>query len=653
MQSIVTGEVEPVTDRRRSVPPNVAAATEKALAKLPADRFGSAREFAAALADPQFSTRGQGAGAGVSGSRVGLNPWVLGFAAIAALAAVWGWMRPSSPAAEGRVAEFTLSPPDSTMSFRDGLALSPDGQRLVALVNTDVEPVLFQRAIDSRDWRRIPGTEGASGPMFFSPDGGSIGFHADGLLKRVSLDGGTPVTIASAPQYWGGSWGEDGTIVYSASSRAEQIGFVGLFQVPASGGESERLTSTDQNRREITHYLPHHLPGEQIVLFTIVNGLIETEIAALSLESGDITRLVPGTSPHSTSDGRVAYVTPDGRVVVDVFDPATLTFEGTSRTIAESVARLGGTSMFSMSRDGSIAWVTGPAGSDRLVLVDRDGRARTLHTVGEGSRVQVPRYSPSGDRVAFVVNDGTEWRGDVWVYSFASGTAQRLSFEGPSSDPAWSPDGTRIGYSAIAGRGESPAELFVRASDGTGSARRLLAADNDLWQLTFTPDPDEILFFSNGRVYRAMPGSGAEPEPLINGDVFNSDPAISPDGRWLAYTSNETGSSRIYVRSYPDMGPAAVLSTGGAFQPVWSRDGSRIFYWATEGAEAGRIIEAKIRVEGSRISVVDREPLFRVGPYRGHYSRNYAVHPSGERFVMVGGTGGTVVWRTGGLADER
>jgi len=653
LQSIVTGEVEPVTDRRRSVPSNVAAATEKALSKLPADRFGSAREFAAALADPRFSTRDRGMGAGGRGARSGASPWVLGFAVLAAVAAVWGWMRPPSPTAEQRVAEFTLSPPDSTMSFRDGLALSPDGLRLVVLVNTELESVLYQRAIDSRDWRRIPGTEGASGPMFFSPDGGEVGFHAEGLLKRVPLDGGPPVTIAAAPQYWGGSWGEDGTIVYSASSRAEQVGFVGLFRVPSGGGAPERLSSTDQARREITHYLPHHLPGGDFVLFTIVTDLIETDVAALSLASGEIVRLAPGTSPNSTSDGRVAYVTPDGRLVVDDFDAATLTLGGAPRTIAENVARAGGTSMFSMSRDGSIAYLFGPAGSDRLVLVDREGRARTLYTVGGSSRVQVPRYSPSGDRLAFVVNDGTEWRGDVWVYSFASRTAQRLSFEGPSSDPAWSPDGTKVGYSAIAAGGDGTASLFERAADGTGSAKEMLTGDGDLWQLTYHPDSREVIVFSNGRLYRAEPGGGTNLQPLLDAEVFHSDPAISPDGRWLAYTSNETGASRIYVRSYPGMGAPVVVSTGEALQPAWSGDGRELFYAATSGAEAGRIVAAQVRVDGSRISVVDREPLFRFGPYRGHYSRNHAVHPSGEQFVMVGGTGGTVVWRTGGLAEER
>jgi serine/threonine-protein kinase len=652
MQSIVTGEVEPVTDRRRSVPSNVAAATEKALAKLPADRFGSAREFADALADPRFSTGNHDARVGSGGSRFGVSPWVLGFAAVAALAAVWGWVRPTRPVADGPVAEFTLSPPDSTMSFREGLALSPDGRRLVILVSTEVGSVLYQRSVDSRDWRRIPETEGASWPVFFSPDGEQIGFHAEGQLKRVPLNGGSPVTITAARQYWGGSWGEDGTIVYTASSRAEQVGFVGLFRVPASGGESERLTSTDRTLGDIQHYLPHHLPGGKAVLFTIVSDLIETQLAAVSVETGEIVRLVPGTSAQSTSDGRVVYVTPDGRVVTHAFDSEALAFVGNPRTIAEDVARVGGTALFSMSRTGSIAYLFGAAGSDRLVLVDRAGRARTLYTVGGGARVQVPRYSPSGDRIAFIVNDGTEWRGDVWIYSFASQTAQRLSFEGPSSDPAWSPDGTRIGYSAIAEGGDGTADLLVRAADGTGSATMVLSGEDDLWQLTFTPDSTEILFFSNGRVYRADLRGETEPTALLDTDVFVTDPALSPDGRWLAYTSLETGAGRIYVRSYPDMGPPTVVSAGGAEKSTWSGDGSEIFYRALSGVEAGRIVAAKVQVEGSRFSVLDREPLFRLGPYRDHYNRNYALHPSGEQFVMVGGTGGTVVWRTGGFGND-
>lgn len=335
-------------------------------------------------------------------------------------------------------------------------------------------------------------------------------------------------------------------------------------------------------------------------------------------------------------------MTPDGRIVLQDFDLASLTFEGSPRTIAEGVASTGGTAMYTASDNGSIAYLSGSSGSDRLVLVDRDGHARTLFTVGGRARVQVPRFSPSGDRIAFVVNDGTEWRGDAWVYSFDSRTAQRLSFEGPSSDPAWTPDGKRIGYSTIID-GDSTASLLSRASDGTGPAEPILSGARDLWQMSFIPASREIIYFAGGRLYRAVPGGEAEPELLLDADFFVTDPAVSPDGRWIAYTSNETGVQRVYVRSYPELGPPEVVAPEQASSPAWSGDGSQIFYWAAGGAPGGRIVAASVRVDGSRISVVDREPLFRFGPHRGHYSRNFGVHPSGEKFVMVGGTGGRLV----------
>lgn len=657
MAAIVTEEIEPVTAHRRSVPPNVADATAKALERLPADRFESARDFAEALGDPHFSTGAIAAEAGASRSVRRARWWLPAFAAVAALAAVWGWMRPTHPAGIP-VAEFTLGPPFEAMHFRDGLTLSPDGRRLVAQVNDKKGAALYLRTLESRDWRRLAGTEGVSGPVFFSPDGGSIGFHAEGFLRRIPIDGGAAQTIVEAPSYWGGSWGPDGTIVYtSTDATLDAWGRTGLFRVSVNGGRPERITSPDTALHEMTHFSPQRVPGHDVILFTAVTDRLEPSVAALSLESGEATRLAPGLTPHATDDGRIAFVTPDGRVVVQEFDPGSLSLAGVPRTVAEGVTRLGSSALFTMSRDGSFAFLSQPLGSDRLALIDRDGNAQVLYESPVGTRMQAPRFSPSGDRIAFIVNDGSAWQGDVWVYSLEAGTAQRLSFEGPASDPAWTRDGTAIGFSAIVGASDARAGLYLRAADGTGVAERILSSDTDLWQMGFGPDDREIVYYSEGRLYRAARGGTSDPEPLFESEIFMTDPTLSPDGRWLAYTSSESEIAFVYVRSYPELGPAVVVSEVQANSPAWSADGTQLFYWTsgsrTFGSVGGTLVAATVRPDGRRLSVVDREELFWTGPYRPHYSRNYAVHPDGHQFAMIRGTDQLVVWRVNGLAGAR
>jgi len=253
-----------------------------------------------------------------------------------------------------------------------------------------------------------------------------------------------------------------------------------------------------------------------------------------------------------------------------------------------------------------------------------------------------PRFSPSGDRIAFVRD------GDVWVYSFAQGTAQRLSFEGPSADPAWTTDGRSIGYS-VAGEGDgSFASLYLRAADGTGSAEQILASDRDLYQMDFAPGDSEVVMYSMYNVFRASLGSDSGPVALMETEAFVEHPTLSPDGRWLAYKSNESGINEVYVRSYPDMGPPTVVSIGGGSAPAWSGDGSEIFYWGRS-----RVMAASVRYDGGRVTVVGRAELFRTRSFRWHWNRNYDVHPSGQEFVMVGRTETRAVWRVNALVGER
>jgi Tol biopolymer transport system component len=231
------------------------------------------------------------------------------------------------------------------------------------------------------------------------------------------------------------------------------------------------------------------------------------------------------------------------------------------------------------------------------------------------------------------------------VYSLARGTAQRLSFEGPSSDPAWTTDGRSIGYS-VDGEGDgSFANLYLRAADGTGSAEQILAGDRDLWQMDFAGGDSEVVLWSSGNLFRASLGTDSGPVPLMETEHFFGDFSLSPDGRWIAYTSVESGSLEVYARSYPHLGPQTVVSVGGGRHPAWSGDGSEILYWSR-----GLMLAASVRFEGSRVRVDRRTELFRLAPFRGEYNRNYGVHPNGQEFVFVGRPRTRIVWRVNALA---
>jgi serine/threonine-protein kinase len=652
MRKIVTDEARPISELRKSVPPNVAAAAAKALEKLPADRFESARTFAAALGDPAFATPATGVVSGVSRARERWYRLAVGFAAVAVVstvAGVWGWLRPVARDVDRPVVEFYLGPPDSAMVFGERLVLAPDGRRLVAVGIADEGRMLYQRTLDSPDWRVIPGTQGALSP-FFSPDGEWLGFFSsqDESIKRVPVEGGSAQTITQASEFQGASWGPDNTVVFTLPTASGGEPRSGLFRVSADGGVPEQLTAPDSSLRELLHLNPHHLLSREVVLFTTADALSQPGVAALSLESGKLSRLTTGMTPFSDRAGRVVYVTPDGSAVAQTLNPRTLSLEGPPRLIAEGIANWSGVfASYTVSADGSLAYLSGSDQGDQLLLVSREGGTRPLFSPGVGTRMWVPRFSPSGDRLAFARAEVGVGTGDVWVYSFARGTAQRLSFEGPSSDPAWTTDGRSIGYS-VAGEGEgSFASLYLRAADGTGSAERILAGDDDLWQVDFAPGDRGIVMYSAGSLFRASLGSDSGPVPLMDTDAFIGDFTLSPDGRWIAYRSNESGVEEVYVRSYPDLGPPTVVSIGGGRSPAWSGDGSEIFYWGR-----GWIVAASLRYDGPRVTVVERTELFRTGPFQSHWNRNYAVHPNGQEFVMVGRSNTRIVWRVNALAEE-
>ena len=663
---IVADEARPVTELRRAVPHNVAAAVSKGLQKLPADRFGSAADFAAALQNPGFGTTAAsaaGAGARSGGPTVPRVTVAIlaGVAVVAVALAAWGWLRPVTGGAAAGAVEFYLDPPDSTMVLY-WVQPSPDGRRLVAVVGTDNGTQLYQRALDERNWRPIPGTEGA-GRVFFSPDGAWLGFFSDpeGVLKRMPMTGGAPQTISVSRSgalqvdlrtIGDVSWGANDTLVLSAAD--PELGWIGLFRVAAVGGPMERLTQPGDSLR--LHLQPSHVPGTDLVLFTeVAPGDGAVRIAAISLESGEITRLGPGLSPTSDGRGTIVYATQDGILGSQDFNARTISLEGPRRHLVENVqvVSFGGVAAYGLSPMGTLVYLEGSS-TEELVVVTWEGVGRTLVSA---PRIVHPRYSPSGDRIAYVRGDGGD-TGDLWVYTMADGTAQRLRFDRPVADPAWSTDGRTLGFSVVGSGDTLFATLYRRPSDGTGRAERIVGGDDNFWQMAFIAGDREVVFRRQrtdaagpdaGDLWRyALDGAG-EPVPLFETPALEEQGTPSPNGRWIAYTSDETGVIEVYVRSYPDMGPRTLVSVGGGSWPAWSADGSELFYF---GQGQSWLMSATLSFDGPRVTVEDRRRLFRSGGFRRQATRNYDIDPAGKGLVMVGGTTARVVVRVGALADD-
>ncbi|MBI2535514.1 MAG: PD40 domain-containing protein [Gemmatimonadetes bacterium] len=633
---VLTDEPRRLRLARGAIPSHVEAAAHKALAKLPADRFNSAQQFAQALTRPAGEPAGP-AGPSMPGWVVqlsGVATWVahhrstvgLGAAlGLAVLGAAWGWLRPADHRST-QVARFELAlPAGDRIAPWPGtnIALSPDGTYLVYAGEEGTSGLrqLFLRALDQFEPRAIPGTRGGARP-FFSPDGQWLGFYGDGSLRKVAIAGGPPITIAAVPEPSGAAWGPDDQIVFA--------GRFGLSRVAASGGVApEVIVAADSGQ---TLGRPELLPGGRAALVTIrprlIGTLSDAQIGVASLETGRLTPLgLAGTNPHYLPPGFIVYGTVEQSLLAVPFDLKRLRVTGPLVAMLEGVTvKTGGAAELALSGSGNLVYLRGSA-RDRLVLVDRRGNVTPLteELRGYGS----PRFSPDGRSVAVRITDsGSE---DIWIYGVESGTLSRITFEGNATYPAWFPDGKRVAFSSAR---DGRRSLYWRPADGSADAQVLVAVDrNELWETVWSPDGRMLAI--RGRnpntrmdLWTAQLEAGQVPQPLLETPFMESSPALSPDGRWLAYVSDESGQPQIYVRPFPGSGGRWQVSTEGGQEPIWARSGRELLYRGAEGIVSVRVgTSPAFSVEGREVLFPD--PLLRLA-----FHANWDVHPDGQRFLM-------------------
>ncbi len=629
MMRIVADTPRPVTELRQSVPPNVTAAVAKALEKLAADRFESAAKFSEALTNPAFTLPATQA-AGVTGV-AGSGPWkrtAIGATALAAVAvgvASWGWLRPITGIPH-RPVQFSIESDSAHRISPGSAALSPDGSVLVYNARTGSRSMLYRRRIDELEAHPIAGTEGGFDP-FFSPDGAHLGFAVyaeaaglsmEGALRRVRVDGGVPNTITDFHEgLLGAAWGDYDEIVFSTWGPAH------VYTVSANGGTPEFLDVLDRLADTLVIASPAFIPGARALLFS-AGPLEEPRVGVVSLESADVRWLMPGAAPQYVRSGHLVYVEADGSLVAQPFDVAKLDTAGAARRVAEGLGvALGGLPMLAVSSSGTLAYNRAWNEGRDLVLIDRDGNEQVLL---RDRAFWVPRFSPDGTRIAFGVTGSQQ---DIWIHDLVGETTSRLTFDGQgNNDPVWNPAGTSLAFS----HDFDAKDLYVLSAEG-GDPDPVVAQNGSQWTTDWSPDGRYLVFTNinpNEDIWVAPLSGDGEPRPYLATPYAEGAGRISPNGRWLAYHSDESGQLEVYVQTFPEPGSKRLISAGGGQDPIWGPHGQELFYWNRQGQLIAHQLAA-----GDDVTVGRPDVLFQFPDYLFQYNQNYDIHPDGQRFVIV------------------
>ena len=525
------------------------------------------------------------------------------------------WPRPTSEPLKLHRFSSALASSYATETRGPNLAIAPDGRHFAYVGRVGGRTQVFHRRMEEAYDAPRPraGTEGAS-LVFFSAGSDWMGFLAGGKLRKVSLKGGLPGTICDVDDVKGASWGPDGSIILG-SARS------GLYRVAETGGILQDITRLDPAREETSHGWPEILPDGKNVLFAVSKKSFADEgrIDVINLETGkQETVLEVGSFPRYARSGHLLFVQ-DGTLMVVPFDATTLEVAGKAVPLQEDiwVSPLTGFSSYAFSNDGMLAYL--PAVLDSSILwVDLKGEPSPL--VEDRFLYTQPRLSPEGRRLAVTRYDGREVQ--LWIYDIDDGGSVKLTVEHKNSGAVWTPDGKRI---AFASDRSGSWDIFWMPADGSGPPEPLTSGESD--QSPSSWSPQGVLAYTEGVNHPdiwVLPGGGENAVPLIQTEFKERDAMFSPDGRWIAFSSDRSGREEVYATPYPDTGRLIPISTDGGMEPVWSRDGSKLFYR-----------------NGKRIMVVpvQREPEFERGVpqvlFEGEYDPYYDVAPDGDRFIMV------------------
>jgi serine/threonine-protein kinase len=493
------------------------------------------------------------------------------------------------------------------------ITLSPDGSHLVYVSDIGETTQLFVRLMNEFEARPIPGTEGAFCP-FFSPDGRWVGFFTRDKLKKVSLLGGDSVALCDARTPRGASWETDGTIYF-----AENQGGI-LTQVPAAGGATAPLFDGIELPKGISCNYPEILPGGKWILFSRDGsiGVIspETQEQKILVKDGYYARYLP--------TGHLVYARA-GVLVAVPFDLATLQVTGVAVPVLEQVLldSTYNTVQYTISGNGLLVYVPGDDTARSIPSwINQDGTIEALPM-----RPQIygtPKLSPDGKRLAIPVGSGP--KKDIYVYDVATGTSTRLTLKGDNRAPVWTPDGRRVTFLQH-GQGQEKWSIFWKLSDGSGDAEMLHSSEHIRIPCSWSPNGKRLAFFTGGIWVLSLEGP-REPELIIETEAIEWAPAFSPDGRYIAYTSDRDGKFQIYVRPYPDNDWVRQISDDFGEEPVWSPKGDELFY---RNGDKWMVVSISTEPEFT----AGRPRVLFEGPFNNVSDLSYDVAPDGQRFIVL------------------
>jgi len=625
--AIMTAEPAPVSQVAPMSPPAFDRLVAACLAKDPSDRVQSAHDVKLQLV---WLAEGAMSAAGIAAPPLQVSrrqQWIalalVALAAAGATALVMALLPRGRAPAPAPVQRFIVA--SAELELQCAPVLSPDGASIVFSVREENTRRLYRRAFSSFESTPIPGTEEGQAP-FFSPDGAWVGFATETAIKKVPVGGGAAQTICNEPRVGSADWGIDGMIYFTQRSGGTS-GNVLLARVPATGGKTEVVAVLDSAASESEAWCPEILPGSGTVLATISTG---SGWYILAIGAGGSRHMVASNACFArySPSGHLLYVDFESQAVLAApFDPVKAEITGPAIPLTEPVDL---NFAYDLGASGGLLFVPVTSGlGDELVWMERDGKS-SLACETRG-RWRQPRISPDGKRIV-VRKQATNC--ELWTLDVDRGSLGRIAQDADNHDPVWSPDGRRIVYQHAGGNGVvvalamdgSRATETIAEGASSGSPQSWSARGNLLVYTVIGPRTRSDIWV------RAMDGS-SPPAPFIATDFDETDPTISPDGKWIAYVSNETGSPEVFIRPYPDTGTASQVSTDGGTSPLWSRDGRELFF--TSGTKMMSVpIETKpaLRI-GTPVRLFD-------GGFNVAQPRDFDISPDGRRFVVVRHSGG-------------
>ena len=604
-------------------PPALDRVIRRCLAKNPDDRWQTARDLKESLSLP----------AETQARSSHPRPWIVATAVLSLALAALALLHFRETAPEIRVTKSSILPPDK--STFNTIAVSPDGRRIAfSAIDNSGKTQLWVRSLDSTTALPLPATDNASFP-FWSPDSRFIGYFTTNKLMKIEASGGPVETICDATSGRGGAWNRDGTIIFGGL-------FLPLTRVQAAGGQPKTLASFDSARQELDHRWPAFLPDGRHFIYTVRSSRpANSGIFLSSLDSTERTRLLPDDSNAAfaltpDAQGRLLFAR-GGMLMAQPFDPAKLQLSGEAVPVVEqlgynSIFLLGA---FSISANGVLVYNSSFLGGldNQYTWFDRNGKR--LGTVGKPGLHLQPSFSPDEKQVVVDRFDTQAKSNDLWLLDLSSGVSTRFTFD-PANDrqPVWSPDGSRI---VFASNRDGQFNLYQKISSGAGKDELLLKSEFAKMPTGWSLDGRFLIYTDlNPKtkpdlwVLPMTQGTGGKPVPFLVTPFNEREGAFAPDGKWIAYTSDESGKPEVYVQPFPASGAKWQISNNGGSHPKWRRDGREIFYF---GADS-KIVAVEIKT-GATLQVGVPQPLFDARSLSGPSALvTYAVTRDGQRFLI-------------------